>query len=475
MADFTVKTWAGLDRRPRASTDDNNILYVGDNLTIDVGGQISLRPAMVKVADLWSESAGLYQRGGRLHAAVPGGHARSNVVSDITYDPIGVAIGLTPAARSLGTVIDVVAAETYGVSGTYGPYGYVVVLNDKGLYEHHWLRDPVTPDTTAVATQVQLPHSPAPGLVKLATKLWSVDNTTGSIRFSSSVNGPSDWAEPDDAGAIQVSQHASASSRIIGLAPFRGRLAVFFEDSVQLWQVDVNPERISLEQVLNGPGTLLPQSAVNVLGDVFFLSRGGFRTLSTATVTGEANDTDVGSFLYDYTQGITGTETCTALWSQTRSQYLCAIGTSLYAFTFSPANQVRAWTRWVLPVAVEHLAEAGGVLYARAGDALYKFDPDQYVDYNGSAVVGSLETDTWGLDAPGRRKQFKWLAVRQTVAARWSLVVDGVERASQLVAGGNIPARVPLAAIGRQVALRCRPTGAWRLEGLQLTYDRLGS
>lgn len=467
---FRIDRWEGLDRRPTSVTEDRPQLNIADNVQIDLGGQIRLRPALVKIADLSASSTGLYSRGNRLRVVVPGGFNHAiTAPPGVTYDSIGKA-----GASFVGPYARLHVAETYGASGIVGPFGYVCVQRGN-VNEHHWIRELVPNDAIATTTIVEsLPFSPGAGLVKLASKLWATDPSTGQVRYSSSVNGANDWLSVDDAGSLAVLQHVAGSRDVVTLSHYRGRLAVFFGDAVQLWAVDPDPRRIFLEQVLNGPGVESPRVVANVQGDVFFLGRGGFRTLSTATVTGEAHDTDIGAPIEDLTRGVDTVATnAVAIWSQARSQYLCAVGSTVFVLTYSPLAKMKAWTRWILPVAVDYMCENNGQVFIRSGNVYYQLDDTSAIDVGGVGVTGTIQSDLWSFGAPGIRKHLEWLTVRQTTSASWNMIVDNVSLPVRQIPGGNIPQRVPLGGMGRQIAIRATVTGLpWRLEGLAIEFQR---
>lgn len=469
MRVFTVDRFLGIDTRPGRYGEDRPALVTGSNVSIASGGAIRLRPALRLEAALSSESVGLYARGGRLRAVVPGGQSlQATAPSIITYDPIGNGV-----AYPLGTLDRLVAAESYGAHHIFGPHGYVAVKRTDGLTEHHWIKEPPASGATAVSTKVQLPFPPGESLLKLAGKMWAPSPVDGQIGFSASASGPDDWTTTGDAGFLPAQAHVSGARDLVALCHYRGRLAAFFPDAVQVWGVDADPELHALEQVLNGPGVIMPGAVANVLGDVIYLSRGGFRSLSTATVTGEASENDVGSRIRTLTDAITGTR-AVSLWSQARSQFLCAIGSTVYVCTIIPGEKLTEWTTWTLPVDVDYLTEEAGVLYVRSGDNLYRLDEDESADTAG-AITATLETRPLTLKAPGRMKTLHYLVVRQTAAASWQLIVDGVALpARTLPACSPKSLRVPLAGEGRQIAIRVTTTAGWRLEGLSLEYDVQG-
>lgn len=471
MRTFTIDRFLGLDTRPGRYGEDYPALVTASNVALKSGGAISRRPALRTVASLSSESVGLYARGGRLRSVVPGGQSLQGTgPTEVTYDPIGDG-----TAYPLGVLSRLVDAESYGTHHVFGPHGYVAVKRTNGAIEHHWIKEPPVSAATAVSTKVDLPFIAGEALLKLAEKMWAPSPVDGTVPFSASSVGPSDWSLVGDAGALPAQSHVSGARDMVALTHYRGRLAVFFPDAVQLWNVDPDPELHALEQVLNGPGAILAGSVANVLGDVIYLSRGGFRTLSSATVTGEAAENDIGSKIRTLTDLIGTTTPAARVWSQTRSQFLCAIGTTVYVLTLIPGEKMAEWTTWTLPVAADYLVENEGALYLRGGNTLYRLDDTESQDTGGAAITGTIETRPLALGAPGKFKTVHYLVIRQTAAASWQLIVDG-----QAMTAKNVPAcspkalRIPFNGEGRQIAFRVTTTADWRLEGLSVEFDVQG-
>jgi hypothetical protein len=471
---FVYQRFPGIDTRPGQFGDDTPALVEASNVSVRTGGSIGRRPSLVKSVDLDSESVGLYARGGRLHSIIPGGRSiQANQPFNVVFDPIGDG-----SPFPLGVLERLVGADTYGVDPVYGPNGYVAVKrSDTGKVEHHWIKAPPALITASATTRVGLPFLPGDSLIKLTEKMFAPAPAEGTVRFSSTENGPGDWAAVEDAGFVPVQSHLSGSRDLLTLCHYRGNLAAFFYDAVQLWRADADPEFIELLQQLNGPGAMLAGAVANVLGDVIFLSRGGWRTLSTATVTGEANENDVGAGIRSLTDALDTDTPAVSLWSQTRSQFLCAIGTRLFAWTYLPTEKLAAWTTWTLPVTLDYLVELDGQLWARGGDTLYRFVDGGTTDLNGTDVETAVETRALGLGAPGMRKTIHWLTIQQTAASTVQLIIDGVPLAARPIpACSPRPLRIPVVGEGRQVAVRITTTSVdWRLEGLAIEYEPQGA
>jgi hypothetical protein len=379
------------------------------------------------------------------------------------------------------TIIRVTAVESVGANASFGVYPYLVIERwrdpaqpeQETVFEHHWITRAAEGDVAA-ATQVALPFSPGPSLLKAAGKLWAGDDVNGVVRFSSTANGPSDWITAQDAGYIPVITHASGDRRIQGLGTYDDKMAVIFADSVQLWAVDPQPSNITLVRVINGPGTDQPRSVVNVLGDLFYATKGGFRSLHTATITGQIQEQDDIGAPVDELVKLEEADAGLALWSQVRGQYLCAFGQRVYAFKYSPKSKVQGWTTWELGIPVDAVAELGGNTYIRSGNDLYLLDKE-YDD----GAEWELVLNSFGGKDPFKRKRFDFLEVAQrgTCDTKFYLEPDTDQfylTGPRLVGTTLRVERVFMGAMSRQVRMRFTGRGPWTLAAIQVAYLELG-
>jgi len=389
----------------------------------------------------------------------------------------------TATAYPLNTLVRVTAVESYGANASFGVYPYLVVerwldTDDRSrgtTFEHHWVTREATDPDTALATQIRLPFSPGATVLKAAGKLFAPDDVNGVVRFCSTANGPSDWVTPEDAGYIPVITHASGDRRIQGLGVYDDKMAVIFADSMQLWATDPQPSNITLVRIINGPGTDQPRSVVNVLGDLFYFTRGGFRSLHMQTVTGQIQEQDdIGGPIDELAKNETG-EVGVALWSQRRGQYLCVFGPRVYAYRYSPKSKRMGWTTWELETDIVAIVELLGKTYMRgANDWLYVMDPD----YDDGSEFELVLNDIHGKN-PFVNKRADFLEVNQegTCTVRCYLKPDSTDyyidgptlRGSTM----NIN-RVFLGGLSRTFGFRFTGKRPWRFAGLQLTYHDLG-
>lgn len=398
-------------------------------------------------------------------------------IQDSAFQLYGIA-----APYPLDTLVRVSAVESIGANAAFGVYPYLVVerwndpaARDLGtVFEHHWITgEAVDPNVTNV-TQVRLPFSPGSSLIKMGGKLWAGDDVNGVVRCSSTVNGPKDWITAQDAGYIPVISHASGDRRIQGLGTYDDKLAVIFTDAVQLWATDPQPSNITLVRVINGPGTDHPRSVVNVLGDLFYFTRGGFRSMHMATVTGQIQQQDdIGGPIDALSQQEAAGTVSTALWSQTRGQYLCAFDSRVYAFRYSPKSKVQGWTTWDLGTPVDAVAEQNGKTYIRSGDDLYVLDPE----YDDGSTWDIVFNDFGGKD-PTNRKRFDFVEVAQrgTCDISYYLEPDNDIKFLQgptLVGTTVSYDRVFIGALSRILGTRFTGKGRWTLSAMKFHFLEL--
>jgi hypothetical protein len=372
----------GIDRRSIQSASNPSSLYDAVNCSLDTGGGLERRDALVEFAQLPPNTHGLYALGGTLRVAVPAGHGYQAAM------PPGVDADVFGDSSALPTPVDkyvrLSAVESWGADAGLGAFPYLVLETSAGQFVHHWIvSTPILPTSPAL-TRIDLGFDPGPSIIKIQRKFYAPDAIKGTVPFSSTQFGPGTWREsdaPGDAGFLNVIEHALSDPRIKGVTLHQGRLLVVFANSMQIWNVSPDPANISMNSVLNGPGTNQFGSLSPVIGDVFYFSEGGFRSLSTQTVTGELREGDLGAAIRAITAEFANADpqTVKSLWSQARSQYICAFNTSgtstVFCFTLSPALQIAGWTRWTLPIGIDYITELDGVLYLRYQDMVYKMDP----------------------------------------------------------------------------------------------------
>lgn len=467
----------GLDTRPSWSGSDSFVLDAATSVQVDPGGSLSTRPAVVYVADLSALSVGLYARGGYLRCIVPSGLSlQGTAPAGVIYDGIGRGGTYDYSSK----ISEVTASDSFDISAVSGPHGYVALLRaDTSIVEHHWIKDPPASAASFTDTYVSLPFQPGRSMIRIANKIVATSPKEGYFRYCSTTNGPSDWTTVGDAGFEAALQFVSGARDFIALGIHRGQLAVFYSDAVQLWHMEEDPAAIELLQVLNGPGTDFSGSVANVLGDAIFLSRSGFANLATATITGEARFAAIGERIRSLTDAISSTATAVSLWSQKRSQYLCAVGTTVYCYSVYAQGQGMSdfWTSWTMPATVTAMAENAGSVYIRSGNALYRLDDTSGTDYTGTDIAWSFALRPLGFGrASAFNKELQHLTVQCTGASTWTPVVDGRTLTANAVRfpASTSPLRTMFNGHGRRVGASVSGSGHMRLDGLVIEAGAAG-
>jgi hypothetical protein len=425
--------WTGVDLRNTSDASDPKALLLGDNVDLETDGSIRERRGLRKVAVVDADSVGLYSVGGRLRCAMAAGHSKPASVQatvPIIYDMVGDG-----TIYALDSVVAVTSVSSWDADSALGIYPVIVIQRDTGEHEIHWVVDvPVpsvngapppayVPSNDPVDTKVDTPFTPGSTIHKIQEKMCAVDNTNGTVRFCSTVNGVADWTAEADAGFLPVIRHATGDRTIQGLSFYDGLLAVLFSDSVQLWEMHPDPALHRLVRVLSGPGVQYPGSAVNVRGDLFYLARGTFSSLRRSGVTGQLQDGDIGAPVAPGTKQLSGTAPL-AVWSQSQSAYLCFFGTECWRYMVSPTSKTKGWTHYTLPVSVEAVTEHLGELYVRSGTDVYRFE----AGYNDGSTF-TVDTSPLDLDAPGKWKYITRVNVSGSGIAAIKCLPDFRDRA----------------------------------------------
>lgn len=382
----TFGPWKGVDARSLLDAQDSRTLRAAVNVDLTTDGCLQERDGLRAVAELSAYSVGLYSVGGSLRTVIPAGHslpASTLGVVPVLYDAIGDG-----TVYSYGTISRISSVSSWGADAAVGIYPYIVVQRSTGEYEHHWIKDTPIPDVNGapppayipsndpVSTKVTLPFTPGESVLKIQEKMCAIDNVSGAVRFCSTTFGVEDWGSENslgDAGYLPVIRHATGDRTIKGLAFYDSLMAVCFQDSIQLWQMHPDPARMSLVRVLGGPGVQYPGSLANVRGDLYYFSRGTFSSLRTVGTTGQLVTGDIGAPIAPLTKLLTET-TPIGLWSESRSAYYCAFGTTVWRYVTSPSSKVYGWTSYELPSTPTAMVEHLGEIYIRAGDTVYRFE-----------------------------------------------------------------------------------------------------
>jgi len=152
-------------------------------------------------------------------------------------------------------------------------------------------------------------------------------------------------------GYIQMSGERGEALECVAVAPYAGRLALFADNNVQLWQYNADPKLWALVQSLENIGTCAPRSVVSYGElDVFFLSYTGVRSLRARESTDLVNVHDVGTSIDRLIQPIVEAATalqleqCFGWYNINDGRYWLYLVGKFYVFSYFPATKVSAWS-----------------------------------------------------------------------------------------------------------------------------------
>lgn len=200
-----------------------------------------------------------------------------------------------------GTLTDATTARLLGL--TRWEKGFVAVLSpDGGATCYSVLFTVDTATHTVSGTDITDVNMPATGMMVTATaRVYAISDDGQSVKFSK-VGDPTDWTAAGDAGSLPVSQHFANGQRAYGIGLYQGKLAVFTDESIQLWVIDPDPTAMALDRVIDGVGTRHHHSIVSLYGDLLFLSESGVRSLTTLSNALFPSDVDVGLPIKPFTK-----------------------------------------------------------------------------------------------------------------------------------------------------------------------------
>lgn len=181
--------------------------------------------------------------------------------------------------------------------------GFVGVLTpDEGATFHRAIFSVNTGTHTVTATPIADVNMPNTGIMTTAAgRIFQISDDGQNVRFCA-VGTPADWTTSGNAGFLPVSQHFGSGQRAYGLGQYQGKLAVFTDQSIQLWNIDPDPTAMALDRVVDGVGTRHHSSIVSLYGDLLFLSETGVRSLTTLANALFPTDVDVGLPIKSFTK-----------------------------------------------------------------------------------------------------------------------------------------------------------------------------
>jgi hypothetical protein len=359
-----------------------NVLWQLRNAYITTGKKIRKRPCLTRIATLEPGTAGLKGAGGKLNTFYGNGtvtHANTLFRANKVVHPTA-ALAVTKAH----------------FAETFNGFLYCSVEYSDGSVKHHYL-DGSSPTHIADAN---CPNTKQ--VKKMQQKIYAADGA--DVAFCKT-GDPRNWTAAADAGSIASGINASGSDTVTALGDFKGDLGIFFSDGLQLWDVDSNPANNALRQSADGIGTVHAKSPAALAGDLIFLAKSGFRSLSLINLTDNLQENDVGSAIDALRSEIADVDDPVSVYYPNLGQLWTINGSRAYVYSFARSVKLSAWSEFDFPISFEDATVLSNELYVRAGDVVYKIDPSAFND-DGDVPLVEVEMYYQDNKAPGVLKQF---------------------------------------------------------------------
>lgn len=196
-------------------------------------------------------------------------------------------------------------------------------------------------------------------------KIYSV---TASLLYYSAVQNPTNWAGTGS-GFNNMADQNEGSEPLTTVQEYQGKLAVFSQNHIRVWTIDVNPANNKLDQTVPNSGTPAPQSVVpygNI--DVFYLSRSGVRSLRARDSSNAPAVNDIGvaidEFVQEYLDDLNeekAHDSC-AIIEPRDGRYWLAMGKRIFVLSYFQGTKINAWTYYDLEDELPDTTGFGGAV-----------------------------------------------------------------------------------------------------------------
>lgn len=379
-------------------------------------------------------------------------------------------------ATTVAAGVGVAQVVTVTIGGTFDPGDtFTITLTD---------------DTADTVESYGFDASPDPVATVLLTFKGKVHAAGGSLVHASGVNTAKRWNRDHTAvigeGFINASTQEEGAQEVTALAIYQGQMAVFGENSIQLWQIGADPANNAFLQPLSNTGTRSRRS-VTTFGsaDCFYLSRSGVRSLRAREASNAAFVSDVGTAIDPFIRawmksvGDAAVEAAVGTIEPLDGRYWLAIGSRIFVLSVFPGSKISAWSYYEPGFTVSDFARIGDKTYARAGDTIYLYggeDGDTYPDDDEQTVT--VELPFFSAQKPASEKGWPWISL--ALENEWRVKVlpeprdetveidagtfDGVTYSQQL-------AGVPGASTHVALKLTCTKSGAASIASIAMGFQ----
>ncbi len=254
-----------------------------------------------------------------------------------------------------------------------------------------------------------------------STKVYGV---LGKNLYFSAVGDATNWTTGTGAGFINLSMQDADGEQLVSVEVYYDKLSIFSSEATQLWSVDPDPLQNVLDQVLRGAGSVSPLSTQQYgSGDVLYLAQSGIRSVKARDASNSAAVSDIGSPIdlliqTIYTQqGVSYFTKAVALLEPIVGRFWMVFPNEIFVLSSFPGPKITAWSRYVLPFAVDYAATCGGRVFLRSGNDLYCYGGASGDSYDACGV--EIRLPYHDMRKPGTNKIFE--ALDMTVSGAWTV------------------------------------------------------
>lgn len=395
---------SGIDLRTSDQVVDSDGLRECNNAYITGGFAVQKRPGIDRICStaLASDTSGLFYFDSKLYVI---SHTSGSVptLSGYGSPPVSAVVRLVLANPDSGS-------DSVARVWQFLPFNrklYVVVEYDSGTIKHFY--------DGAVITDSGCPHTKSACVHD--SKIYAIDENAsgkGFIKYSAT-GDPTDWSKIRDAsGTLGIpAGQETPDEDLIGVFSFRDQLAVFMENSLQLWKTDPDPALIELATVIENANLKYLNSVGNAGTDVIYLNDLTFESLAQKLYTDTLQSVDIGSGIKPLVSSQIDTYAASnepkSIYFSGLNQYVCVIEKQIYVYSFSQSNKLAAWSRYSVSETIQDITSFRNYLYIRSNDYIFCFNPSSYQDTKSddttSSIAVSMESSFQTLKKSGLWKQ----------------------------------------------------------------------
>lgn len=241
-------------------------------------------------------------------------------------------------------------------------------------------------------------------------------------------------ATPDnDAGFLDLMETTETTDAAVAATRYQSLAAVFSQNFIALYALDVDPTNIAVADTLDNTGTDAPKSIVRYgNNDVFYLDTTGIRSLRARDASNAPFVFDVGNAIDTFVQEVLATLTqeqavdAIAAIEPRDGRYWLAAGGYIFVLSFFPADKISAWSYYqpdeFEEKSVSALVRVAKQMYVRAGDKVFLYggvDGESYPEEDESEV-----TVDFPFLSAGAMASFKeWTGFDIACTNEWEIVV----------------------------------------------------